>query len=368
MGQKVPPGLFKRGNTWHVEKCVGGVRIRESCGTSNLAEAQKYLAHRLEELRNAQVYGVRPKRPFIDAATKYLHESEKKSLDKDAWALKRIMPFIGQLTLENIHMGTLKAYIDHGKARGWKNRTTNMPLEVVRRILNLASGEWLDEHGLTWLQSAPKIRLLPRSDAKKPCPLSWEEQERLFEALPDHLRRMALFAVNTGLRNKEVCGLRWDDEVDVPELDTSVFIIDGDRVKNAEDRLVVLNSTAKAAIDEARGVDPVWVFTYKRRQVKGMYNTAWRLAREKVGLPGVRVHDLKHTYGRRLRAAGVSFEDRQSLLGHKSGKITTHYSAPELLSLIAASERVSAPDSHKIPTLVMLRKKKSLRALANSEG
>jgi integrase len=42
------------------------------------------------------------------------------------------------------------------------------------------------------------------------------------------------------------------------------------------------------------------------------------------GFRKVRVHDLKHTFGRRLRAAGVSFEDRQDLLGHKSGRITTH--------------------------------------------
>jgi hypothetical protein len=30
----------------------------------------------------------------------------------------------------------------------------------------------------------------------------------------------------------------------------------------------------------------------------------------------------KHTFGRRLRAAGVSFEDRQDLLGHRSVRIT----------------------------------------------
>ena len=64
-----------------------------------------------------------------------------------------------------------------------------------------------------------------------------------------------------------------------------------------------------------------------------MLNTGWRAAREKAGLPHVRVHDLKHTFGRRLRAAGVTFEDRQDLLGHRSGKITTHYSAAELSRL-----------------------------------
>ncbi len=54
-----------------------------------------------------------------------------------------------------------------------------------------------------------------------------------------------------------------------------------------------------------------------------MLNSAWLRARKEVDLQ-VRVHDLKHTFGRRLRAAGVSFEDRQDLLGHRLGKITTH--------------------------------------------
>ena len=63
-----------------------------------------------------------------------------------------------------------------------------------------------------------------------------------------------------------------------------------------------------------------------------MLNSAWKRARTRAGLPQVRVHDLKHTFGRRLRAAGVSFEDRQDLLGHRSGRITTHYSAAELVA------------------------------------
>jgi hypothetical protein len=49
------------------------------------------------------------------------------------------------------------------------------------------------------------------------------------------------------------------------------------------------------------------------------------------------VHDLRHTFGHRLRAAGVSFEDRQDLLGHKSARITTHYSSPDLIRLLDAA-------------------------------
>ena len=54
--------------------------------------------------------------------------------------------------------------------------------------------------------------------------------------------------------------------------------------------------------------------------------------------PDVRVHSLRRTFGHRLRAIGVSFEDRQDLPGYKSGRITTHFSAPDLGRLIAAVE------------------------------
>jgi hypothetical protein len=36
----------------------------------------------------------------------------------------------------------------------------------------------------------------------------------------------------------------------------------------------------------------------------------------------------------------VGFEDRQDLLGHKSERITTHYSAPDVARLIEAAEKV----------------------------
>lgn len=86
----------------------------------------------------------------------------------------------------------------------------------------MAGSEWVDDHGLTWLAAAPKIKLLKTSDGRKPYPLSPEEQKRLFAELPEHLRKMALFKVNTGCRDAEVCGLRWEWELALPELETSV--------------------------------------------------------------------------------------------------------------------------------------------------
>jgi hypothetical protein len=66
---------------------------------------------------------------------------------------------------------------------------------------------------------------------------------------------------------------------------------------------------------------------------------------------------MENAFGRRLRAAGVSFEDRQDFLGHKSSRITTHYSAAELTSLIAAAEKVCDSESQNSRATTRLRRR-----------
>jgi hypothetical protein len=53
------------------------------------------------------------------------------------------------------------------------------------------------------------------------------------QELQDHLKTMALFKVNTGLREQEVVNLRWAWEVLVPELGVSVFVIPREHMKLA---------------------------------------------------------------------------------------------------------------------------------------
>jgi integrase len=204
-----------------------------------------------------------------------------------------------------------------------------------------------------------------------PGPLSIEEERLLFSELAPHLARMALFKVNTGLREQEVVNLRWSWEIRVPELeDTSVFVIPREYVKNGLDRYVILNRIAKSVIESCRGHHPDFVFTFDKQPIAGINNNGWKAARRRAakrypkhfggrpcppGFEKIRVHDLKHTYGHRLRAAGVGFEDRKILLGHKSDHVTTHYSAPEIGALIQASEKVCDLGSRKSPALVIIR-------------
>jgi integrase len=65
-----------------------------------------------------------------------------------------------------------------------------------------------------------------------------------------------------------------------------------------------------------------------------MNNTGWQNARHAVGLDRMRVHDLRHTFACRLRAAGVPAEDRAALLGHAEHSMSGHYASADVGRLI----------------------------------
>lgn len=396
MARKTIGGLVQRAGIWHIDKQVKGQRICESTGTGSREEAERYLIHRLEQLRQQSVYGVRQIRTWEEAAEKYLIDNvDQPSIQLTATYLEQLHPFIGSLPLTHIDDDTLKPFVswmrkggkfaDGREKKPSSNRTINIALQRVVRVLNLCHRKWRDELKRPWLDAVPSITMMDEAKtSRKPHPLSWDEQRILFSELPEHLQKMALFKVNTGCREQEVCKLRWEWEVRVPELHTSVFIVPADfggrtersGVKNGDDHVVVLNSVALSIIDQQRKLlededneGKELVFPYEGRALHRMNDTAWRNARKRAAAKWkeefgtephpsfgrVRVHDLKMTFGRRLRAADVSFEDRQVLLGHKNGSVTTHYSAVELHRLIDAANRV-ANTGRSVPTLTILRR------------
>ena len=139
------------------------------------------------------------------------------------------------------------------------------------------------------------------------------------------------------------------------------FELPDDVVKNRIGRVVVLNNIARSVIQKRHGEHPKYVFAYKGHPVKSMGGTAFQNARKRaaIKLKSIRnagIHNLKHTYGARLRAAGVPEEDRNFLTGHK-GKMsmTTYYSAPELAKMLEYSNRVCKQNDN----LILLKRRAS---------
>lgn len=363
------PGLRLKGGIWQIEKrsrhCESGW-LRESTGTSSRAEAEDILIRRLADVREEARRKALDVYTFEEAGMRYLEDiAHKASADRAAIHLDQLLPFIGDHTLAQVHDGTLKAFVDHERARGLSAKSVNNALAVVAAVLNRAARVWRSEAGTPWLQQAPPrlTRLSLVGQQAKPYPLSWVEQERLFKSLPGHLADAALFAVNTGCRDQEVCQLRWDWEVGIPELETSVFILPETITKSSKERVVVLNAIVHRVVASRRGMDREYVFAHRGKPLYRLHNSGWKTAWRKAGLPvekGVLrgVHNLRHTFGRRLRGAGVPLETRKLLLGHASGDITTHYSAAEISELIDAVEKIADRGVAQTPTLTLISRKR----------
>ena len=199
---------------------------------------------------------------------------------------------------------------------------------------------------------------------RKPRPLSWAEQAELLPLLPPHLERMALFALNTGARDENVCGLRWAWEIRVPELGISVFEVVvvrpehrrsgrcrvqgalgmGDpacpswgsacstcrRERQGPQAVADARVQQRGAVGHRIGARParrVRVRLQRRRKdgardaashpIGTMNNTAWQRARREAGLGDLHVHDLRHTTGMRLREAGSGGDTGRHPVAHQ---------------------------------------------------
>jgi integrase len=136
--------------------------------------------------------------------------------------IEQLLPYIGEQDMTTIYRGyaggkptSLEQFILDRAAEGVSMRTANYALQVLNTIGNRASIDWrMLKHWTPVSLLKPKDLELNRykglKKKRRSVPLTWEEQEVLFNELPDYLRQMCLFKVNTGCREQEVCQLRWD--------------------------------------------------------------------------------------------------------------------------------------------------------------
>ncbi len=223
----------------------------------------------------------------------------------------------------------------------------------------------------------------PRFDKPAINPPTPEEVGRLLAAADERDPEFGLFlrlAAVTGARRGELCGLRWTDyDPAAGEIVLRRSIVQGEdgvevkKTKTNRDRRLAVDATTVAALDRHHGMverrakdcggrlaSGAYIFS---RDVEGL--EPWRpdsgvtgrfaALRSSIGLPHVRLHDLRHYVATRLLDAGVPVRSVSERLGHASATTTlTIYAAPvpatdrraaEILGNLLASEDVATPPS-----------------------
>jgi integrase len=378
MGRKTKSSGLKivkiqRSSNWHIHGTIHGRRIRQSTGTDDAQAAEVIRANFVKQITDQVVYGKNPEYDFNTLATKHLKENTKKTIVDDCFHIKKLKKYIGTLMMPQIYRGCdergkpthLEQFILGEVKKGNSASTINHALTVINTIGNAASKRWRGPGGKPLLANWSSIQKVSQKEAKalgvkasrRGHVLTWDEQIVLFNELPPYLRQMAEFAINTGCRQKEVTGMKWEWFLTHPTSGIQYFVIPGEEYKNGQDRIVVLNEVALRVIEQCKGDHPVFVFTYKGKPVKKINSSAYQSARKRASLkhPDIaksHVHSLRHTFGTRLRNQALCpEEERKDLMGHKSRSMTEHYSVPELRRMLDYCSKITHPPSRQMALL-----------------
>jgi len=215
----------------------------------------------------------------------------------------------------------------------------------IRNYLGLLHSLFVYAERKGWTHSNPVKHVeKPRAGSDDPDIrfLDQDELDALARAVPDDVlgrleRPLYLTAAMTGLRQGELIGLRWRD-VDWPagRLRVRQSYVRGEfgsPKSKRSSRSVPLADEVAGALDRhfkasAYSEDDDLVFCHPHTgRPLGRSKTVDRFKKslKAAGVREVRFHDLRHTFGTRMAAAGVSLRTVQEWMGHRDFKATLIY-------------------------------------------
>ncbi|WP_331452720.1 site-specific integrase [Streptomyces sp. SS162] len=243
---------------------------------------------------------------------------------------------VGPATRQRVR-STLRAALNSAIAQQMItfNPAAHVELEAGKRPKALV---WTEERVLHWQRTG-----------EKPSPVMvWTPEHTgrfLDHAADDRLYALFHLIAFRGLRRGEACGQKWTDT----HLDAGLItvakqlVVDGwevyedDPKTDAGARTIALDGDTvevlrrhRARQDEEREkwgtawVETGRVFTRENGELLHPANVTRRFIElyEEIGLPPVRLHDLRHGAATLAHAAGADLKDIQEMLGHSSITIT----------------------------------------------
>ena len=302
---------------WWVRFSIGGVKTRRSSGTADRAAAEEFETKlRNDHWRQAKL-GERPRYTWAEAVKRWEAEAQTRGRARDrerlAWFDSgpqdiRELPLV-EITREVIDR--LRAL----KASQSSPSTANRYMALLRMILRKAHREW------DWIDRSPVVPMY-RLEKSEPRYLTQAQFNRLAKKLPRHLRDLAEFSVETGLRMRNATGLTWS-QVD---LRRALLIVPARLAKAGSTLSLPLSAQAMAVLRRQKKVKgQEHVFLFRKAPYDDANGATFKRAAKKAGVPWLRWHDLRHTWASWHVQRGTPLHVVQELGGWASLAMVQRY-------------------------------------------
>lgn len=319
--------LFRRSETgpWWYKFVFEGKRYQVSTKTKN-----RRLAEQIEAKAKAQIveHKAFPNRQTVSLTELWTHwaehSSEKVSLDRDRFRWGHLMDCLGphtparQVTREDIDRWLRT--VDKAP------KTVKHYRDTARAIFNLAL-----DRGYIAANPARGAKI-PRQPEARDREITEEEFDAILE---NHWCSGVTWALvlgwYCGLRLREAVELTWD-RID---LDERLIRLEAEHTKTRTRRKVPIPEELAEMLEEWTDEEREGrLTTCKANNV----TLAWTRACQDLGIENARFHDLRHSYGTRLRRAKVDQWTIAKVMGHTSLQTTKQYMEHDDDDLRAAIE------------------------------
>lgn len=342
-------GLYRRGKTWWMSFIVPGKgQIRQSAKTANKKLAERIYGKMLNDIEEGRWFENQARKNTLKSMIERYEEEYSKcksyySKARDKTIFKTLYKYFGEEALLKDVEVMIGGYEQYRKTKGKKPikpSTIVKEIGVLRRMFNIARKQW------KWKIQNPVSEIeLPKVSNERVRYLSESENSCLFEALdkaPEKwLKPCVTIAIDTGLRQSNICGLQWSEV----NLLTRSIIIAADKMKNSEYIGIPLTERACQIFRELKKVRAIsdHVFHDNGKMIYPVkLQRAFRQALSAAGISNFHFHDLRHTFASMLVQSGVDIYTVQKLMGHKDGRMTKRYAHLNMENLRNAVAKLEA--------------------------
>ncbi len=278
---------------------------------------------------------------YRDLAAMHLADAKlhlKSYATMEACMRNHLLPKWGKMRLTDITNRGVSQWLADKRAAGSSPATVEKMRVILGRSYVL---------GQRW-EVPGTVRNPTRGIARKPLNnarerfLSAEEAARLREAVAasenKQLQHIAGLLLLTGARVRELLDAKWEHF----DLDRQSWLIPNS--KNGKHRHVPLSKTAVNIIEKLPRYKGC-IFVLPNPETLKPYVSikhSWQTARKAAKLPGLRIHDLRHSAASFMVNSGVDLFAVGKVLGHASYQSTQRYSHLANDTLLAAVEAGAA--------------------------
>lgn len=325
--------LYKRGKIYWFTYYQTGIRKYQTTKATNISEALEFKKKFIENLEN----NFEPQdKIFDEVVLKFLEEKDRNLKEKTIYnyklLIKNFLPNFTGKYIKSINKTDLNNYKRNRLLNGCSDGLLLKELKLLKEIFSFAVlNEYLDNNIFNSFSFKDLKNYEPRENFLTP-----DNCQVLIENCNEYLKRLVIFALETGMRIKEITNLCFNDIATEPQSKIQFARIRKEISKNKKERFVPLSKLAMEQVNKQNIEFPnsYFVFTdkngcYYKTQPKTALNNAFK----KAGLKckGCLFHILRHTFAS-LKLQGLTIYGEKvqpkpielisQILGHSSIELT----------------------------------------------